>query len=117
MSWGSRRIPKHLIINDAAPPKKSFGIAWLLLALAVLVISMLVSIRASADGFCVENRINKRAASCLQIRRLQGEKENSHKSKDFARAPRDVELNAKTLAHNFVVPIRLATEKQQLFYF
>jgi len=49
MSFGKRKIPKHLIIEDPYRQKKSYGLAWLALATLVLLASMMMSMYVTAS--------------------------------------------------------------------
>lgn len=49
MSFGHRRIPKHLIIEDQYPQKKTFGFGWVILAVVILLSSMLISLHVRGD--------------------------------------------------------------------
>lgn len=60
MSFGQRKIPKHLLIEDHYHRPKSLGAGWFILALSVLVGSMVISMRVGADctvrkGLAVES--------------------------------------------------------------
>jgi len=50
MVFGNRRIPKHLILeNKHSTNKRSkLGAGWILLAIAIIVTSMIISLKAEA---------------------------------------------------------------------
>lgn len=49
MTFGNRKIPKHLIIHDRYSTKKTQGLVWMILAGIVLATSMIASFRANAE--------------------------------------------------------------------
>ena len=49
MSFGHKRIPKHLIIEDPYQQKKTFGFGWVILAVIILLSTMLISLHVRGD--------------------------------------------------------------------
>lgn len=51
MVFGNRRIPKHLILEKKHNVKKrsKFGSGWIILAIAIIVTSMIISIKTEAQ--------------------------------------------------------------------
>jgi len=54
MSFGKHKIPKHLIIEDYCPQKKSYRYGWLIMATTVLLLSMLISMQARTEADACE---------------------------------------------------------------
>lgn len=49
MVFGTRRIPKHLKINDAPTHNKKWNLLWISIAVVVLLGSMIISLKVSAS--------------------------------------------------------------------
>ncbi|VUD62136.1 hypothetical protein TDB9533_02979 [Thalassocella blandensis] len=49
MSFGHKRIPKHLIIEEPYTQKKTFGFGWVILAVVILLSSMLISLHVRGE--------------------------------------------------------------------
>lgn len=62
MVFGNRRIPKHLILENKynANKRSKFGAGWIILAIAIIVTSMIVSLKTEAQPHKQKN------AHCLQ---------------------------------------------------
>ncbi len=56
MCFGNRKPPRHLIIHDQYhKPTKSFGLLWMIIALAILIGSMMISLSVNANIKLVES--------------------------------------------------------------
>lgn len=51
MVFGNRRIPKHLILENKynANKRSKLGAGWIMLAIAIIVMSMVVSLKSEAQ--------------------------------------------------------------------
>jgi len=50
MSFGKRKIPKHLLIHEFHPrPRRTHGVPWIFIAVLVLIASMIISARVNAS--------------------------------------------------------------------